>query len=92
MRDVLGSETPRSCQVETFSLEDEEEEDELTWILFPSQPGFCSLPPRGVILTEGDRRRRWSADRRMDGRLPCFRSGWWKEEKRRLHLSPSFFF
>ncbi|KAM9656252.1 CMP-N-acetylneuraminate-beta-galactosamide-alpha-2,3-sialyltransferase 4 isoform 3-T3 [Morphnus guianensis] len=37
------------------------------------QPGFCSLPPREVILTEGDWRRRWSANGRTDGRLPCFR-------------------
>ncbi|XP_040981277.1 CMP-N-acetylneuraminate-beta-galactosamide-alpha-2,3-sialyltransferase 4 isoform X5 [Aquila chrysaetos chrysaetos] len=37
------------------------------------KPGFCSLPPREVILTEGDWRRRWSADGRTDGRLPCFR-------------------
>lgn len=75
-----------------FSPEEEEEEDELTWILFPSQPGFCSLPPREVILTEGDRRRRWSADGQTDGRLPCFRSGWWKEEKCHFHLPLLIFF
>ncbi|XP_017593994.1 PREDICTED: CMP-N-acetylneuraminate-beta-galactosamide-alpha-2,3-sialyltransferase 4 isoform X12 [Corvus brachyrhynchos] len=49
-----------------FSLE----EDELTWILFPSQLGFCSLPPREVILTEGGWRWRWSTEGRTDGLLP----------------------
>ncbi|XP_063034640.1 CMP-N-acetylneuraminate-beta-galactosamide-alpha-2,3-sialyltransferase 4 isoform X1 [Melospiza melodia melodia] len=33
-------------------------------------PGFCSLPPREVILTEGGWRRRWSTEGRTHGRLP----------------------
>ena len=52
----------------------------------PPSPVFTLFPPWGRILTGGDRLRRWSAD----GRTLRFRSGWWQEDKRHLHL-PLFY-